>query len=375
MPVKTRHGHTNPARSRRLETARVFLLAVLLGGLIVAPAASQTRPVEPPPPEEADFDSLAAWISTNPGHTALAGQVDRLIGMAATMDEIRRIASDVVPGLTRDDVLAETAARLARLTMTARDYETASELAETAYIASGGGDLASLFLQSQALLQTGEIAAAEQRARSVVGRTDDYELKRRAYALVARAMHASGRPAEAARLLATLSELDDPELVEPDTLLLQSVVHAGIGESGAAPLEHLARLHPDSVALRLVRGDLVEQAPLPSALLAALPEDAVGDVDPDARAGGESEAPPRRADADTPAVSAIQVGSFSDPDNALHLAEDLRELELDVLVETIDRDGRSLELVLVNVPDGTSAAASRVLGVLREAGYDGFLIY
>ncbi|MFW5718175.1 MAG: SPOR domain-containing protein, partial [Spirochaetota bacterium] len=72
---------------------------------------------------------------------------------------------------------------------------------------------------------------------------------------------------------------------------------------------------------------------------------------------------------------AIQVGSFSDPENARHLSDDLRDLDLDVVVETVDRNGRSLELVLVTVPDETSASASRVLGVLREAGYDGFLIY
>ena len=384
MAVKTsHHEHTHIRGACRLSARLASLL--LLGALLTAPAVGQTRAVEPPPPREADFDTISSWISSNPTHTAVADQLDRLIESAATMDEARRIAGEVLPGVLRDDVLAGAAADLARLTMTARDYRTASELAETAYIASGGEDLASLFLQAQALLQIGEMGASEQRARIVVGRTDDYELKRRAYALVARAMHADGRSAEAARLLATLAELDDPALVEPDTLLLQSAVRAHAGESGAGPIEQLERLHPRSVAMRLVRGDLVEQAPLPSALIATLPQSSVPGADAGVRApaseaagaGREAEpaadALPTRSEA--PSVSAIQVGSFSDPDNARHLADDLRELGLDVAVETVERDEASLELVLVTVPAGTSASASRVLAVLREAGYDGFLIY
>lgn len=383
MPVnKSHHGHTHSPRARSVTVSRTIVVLVLGTLLAVSPAA-QTRPVEPPPPDEADFSTLAEWITSNPGHTAVAGQVDRLIGMAATMDEIRRIASEVLPGIAHDDVLADAAATLARVTMIVRDYATASDLAETAYIASGGDDLESLFLQSQALLQTGHVVAAEQRARMVVSRTDDYELKRRAYALVARAMHAAGRSAEAARLLATLAELDDPALVEPDTLLLQSVVNEGIGRSASPPIEQLGRLHPQSVALRLVRGELVEQAPLPSALLATLPAEALpadassasGTQQSAGRSHSPAEVLPTRGDADAPAVSAIQVGSFSDADNARHLAEDLRELDLDVVEKSVDRNGRSLELVLVTVDDGTSASASRVLGVLREAGYDGFLIY
>ncbi|MFW5745817.1 MAG: SPOR domain-containing protein [Spirochaetota bacterium] len=377
------HEHTHIRGARRLTARHAGL--VLLGALLAAPAVGQTRAVEPPPPREADFDTISAWISSNPTHTAVADQLDRLMEAATTVEEVRRIAGEVLPGVVRDDVLAEAAADLARLTMTARDYRTASELAETAYIASGGEDLASLFLQAQALLQIGETDACEQRARMVVGRTDDYELKRRAYALVARAMHADGRSAEAERLLATLAELDDPALVEPDTLLLQSAVRAHAGESGAGPIEQLERLHPQSVAMRLVRGDLVEQAPLPSALIATLPQSAMRGADPALRApvpdateaGPEAEpvadALPTRSNA--PSVSSIQVGSFSDADNARHLADDLRELGLEVAVETVERNEASLELVLVNVPEGTSASASRVLAVLREAGYDGFLIY
>jgi cell division septation protein DedD len=380
MAVKTiRHTYFHSSRAWSVGRRKSIVL-LLLGSLFAGASPAQTRPVEPPPPVEADFDTLAAWIASNPGHTAAGDQLDRLIGSAATMDEVRRIASEVLPGIAHDGVLARAAATLARITLVARDYATTSNLAETAYIASGGADLESLFLQSQALLQTGEIVAAEQRARMVVGRTDDYELKRRAYALVARAMHASGRPSEAARLLATLAELDDPALVEPDTLLLQSAVVSELGESGDRSIAQLARLHPESVAMRLVRGELVEQAPLPSALLATLPAEAVtaGGATappPEARTEPRAEPLPTRGEAAAPAVSAIQVGSFSDPDNARHLADDLRDLDLDVVVETVDRNGRSLELVVVTVPNGTSASASRVLGVLREAGYDGFLMY
>ncbi|MFW5789206.1 MAG: SPOR domain-containing protein [Spirochaetota bacterium] len=381
MSVKiVRHTHIHSYRAWSVGRPKGIVLLLLLGSLLTVASPAQTRPVEPPPPAEADFGTLADWIASNPGHTAAGDQLDRLIASAETMDELRRIAADVLPAITDSGVLARAASTLARITLVARDYATTSDLAETAYLASDGADLESLFLQSQALLQIGEIVAAEQRARMVVSRTDDYELKRRAYALVARAMHASGRQSEAARLLATLAELDDPALVEPDTLLLQSSVVSSLGESGDRPLDQLERLHPDSVAMQLVRGELVEQAPLPSALLTTLAAEAGtggGEVTPppEERTEPHAEPLPTRSEAPVPAVSAIQVGSFSDPENARHLSDDLRDLDLDVVVETVDRNGRSLELVLVTVPDETSASASRVLGVLREAGYDGFLIY
>jgi tetratricopeptide (TPR) repeat protein len=357
-----------------------------------ADALPQTRRLEPPPPSvTADFNDLVRWLVTNSGHSAFAGELDRTLDSAQSVADAYRIADEVLPVIANAELLASAARAIGRVALTVRDFERALELYDTAYIASGGTDLESLFAQAQSLLQLGELASAEQRARTIVTQAENYELKRRAYALIARSLHLRGRDEDAARLLATLSELDDPSLVEPETLLLQSSVLASIGEDANGPIAQLERLHPRSIAMRLVRGDLVEQAPLPAALLtgpapwhgAATGSDTPVDRGADgpgagrraAESGATAAAPSQGAGSTGPAVTAIQVGSFSDPDNARHLVGDLEELGLDAFVETADRDGRSLSLVLVDIPAGTPAGASRVLGVLRDAGYDGFLIY
>jgi cell division septation protein DedD len=340
-------------------------MLLTLVALSSSPMTAQSRPAESPPPEDADFERLFSWLLAGNGQDAFADGIDRLIESAERVEQLDRVATELLPRIGDPHLLARTAASLGRLGMTVRDYARAAELYETAYIASGGTDLESLFHQAQALIQTGEIARAEQRARSVVAQTTDYELKRRAYALVARAMHSAGMTAEAARLLSTLAELDESDLVEPETLLLLSEVLNDLGEEPDPPIDQLRRLHPESVAVRLLGADQIRQAPLPAALLASRPEGG-----PERRTG-----PPAEPSPAGPAVTAIQVGSFSDAENARHLTDDLREIGLDALVETVDRDGRTLELVLVTVPGERPEDASRVLGTLREAGYDGFLIY
>ncbi len=345
---------------------------LLCAMVLLLPDAAASRDGAPEPGFDAAFD----WLSGNPGHPEFHDRLEATLSLAEDVESLERVAREIVPLIDDRTLLADTARRLGRFAMTIRDYELAGELFESAYIASGGTDLASLFAQAQALLQTGRFTASEQRARTVVAETDDYELKRRAYALVARAMHLRGRHAEALRLLEILAELDDPEYVEPDSLLLQSAVLLALERSGTDPMRQLERLHPHSIAIRIASGRLVTPAPLPATLL-------TGTWDVSALAGRDTAVPaahapdgssePARPQA--PRVSAIQVGSFSDPDNAVHLVADLKELGLEAHVETVDRDGRSLELVLVPVPGGSPEEAARVLAALQDAGYRGFLIY
>ncbi len=370
------------AISKRTGASRVIVFIVL--ALLSPWVSAQTRPLETPPPDEPSFGALADWLENNSGHSAFPDELDRLLDLAGSMEEIERVTTSILSLVANQSVLASTAKSLGNLWMTARDYARATDLFETAYIASGGADLASLFAAAQTQLQLGEVAAAGQRARLVVAETTDYELKRRAYALVARALHLQGRSADAARLLETLAALDDPTLVEPDALILQSTVLGSLDADAAGPIEQLARLHPQSVAMRIVNAELVFPASLPVSLLTGLPPVAperdsgllpsleierIIDSPADSSAG---DSPPRTQ---APVVTAIQVGSFSDSENAHHLADDLRDIGLEALAESVERDGRTLELVLVSVPDGSPEQASRILGVLRAAGYDGFLIY
>ncbi|MFP4114311.1 MAG: SPOR domain-containing protein [Spirochaetales bacterium] len=363
------------ARGRPLKA----LLPVLLALLVATALGAQSRPLEPPPPpDSADFAALIDWLVAHSGHSAFSSEIDRLIDMSQHVDHLVAIGDRLLPVIGDSGLLATTAKRLGGVAMTVRDYERAAELFDTAYIASGGADFESLFAQAQALLQTGNVAAAEQRARTVVARTTDYELKRRAYALVARALHLTDRDTEAAQLLATLSQLDEPELVEPDTLLLQSAVVDRLGDDDLDPISQLGRLHPDSVAMRLVQGRLVHQAPLPSTLLA---HTAPWQRTESAREGREESGEARTTNGSAEAresvarVTAIQVGSFADAENATHLAVDLESIGLDATTEEVDRDGHTLHLVLVRVPEGDPREAARALEALRDAGYEGFLIY
>ena len=356
---------------------RVIILFAL--ALLSPWVSAQTRPLEAAPPEEPSFQTLADWLENNAGHSAFPDELDRLLELAGSMEDVERITTSVLPLVTNQSVLASTAKSLGHLWMTARDYGRSADLFETAYIASGGTDLASLFAAAQAQLQLGEVASAGQRARLVVAEATDYELKRRAYALVARTLHLQGRSADAARLLETLAALDDPALVEPEALVLQSTVLGSLGGDAEEPIAQLARLHPQSVAMRIVNAELVSAASLPISLLTGLPPVAPerdSSLLPALEIERITESPADDPTApEAPTITAIQVGSFSDAENAHHLANDLREIGVDALAESVDRDGRTLELVLVSVSDGSPEEASRILGILREAGYDGFLIY
>ena len=334
-------------------------MIVLLPGSLDAESHGQD-----PGPDEA-----IEWLIANSSHGAFRDRLSHVLDNARNVASLERVAREIVPLIDDRDLLADVAARLGRFAMTIRDFELADELFESAYIASGGTDLGSLYAQAQALLQIGRIAASEQRARTVVAETEDYELKRRAYATVARTMHLRGRNEDAARLLETLSGLDGPDDVEPDTLLLQSAVLVSLEMSGEEPLRRLERLHPQSVAVHMIGGRLVGEAPLPATLLTG-PRDVPAAESDRPEASGSGEARPQ-----APRVTAIQVGSFSDRDNAVHLAADLRGLGLETHTETVHRDGRSLELVFVSVPGGTTEEAALVLAALEEAGYRGFAVY
>ena len=317
---------------------------------------------------EGGFRELADRLVEQPDDAAFGPRLSELIDSASEMRQIEFISEVLLPLVRDQALLARSAKQLARIAMTARDYELADTLFETAYVASGREDLECLYAQAQALLQLGRLAAAEQRAVTIIEETGDDELERRARALLARAMHLRGRHADASRLLALLLAPDDPADVDPDALLLQSSVLVARDVPGVAPLEQLVRMHPASVASRMVSGNRVEEARLPVMLVTG-PRDRLPEPMTDRSPSTVA------ARTDEPRVTAIQVGSFSNRDNAVHLTADLRKLGFNARSEPVDRDGRRFELVLVAVAGGSSEDAARTLAALRAAGYDGFRIY
>jgi tetratricopeptide (TPR) repeat protein len=289
------------------------------------------------------------------------------LNSSSSTADVRVIADAIISGLDSSADVAEDAARAARILLMARDYERAADLFESAYLESGGADLTSLFYQAVSLVELGDPAQARRRAQIVVEQTTDYELKRRAYALVARTLHLQGRSAEALPMLETLAELNEPALVEPETLLLLSDVEAAEETDAPHGAELLQTLHPDSIAAMSLTNDRFRRALLPSYIA-----DSTGLLGP---AAVPAAAMPEGRPAEVPAVTSVQVGSFSDRENAEHLAEDLVEIGLPAGVSTAERDGRELSLVIVDVQGGDPAAVAQVLAALEEAGYEGFLIY
>lgn len=350
----------------------VRLLVQLTSTLVLAvalanAAGAQSRlPGSPQPSADASFESLVGWLAVNPGHSGFAEALDRAVAAMQTVPQAEQLASVILADAHDGASVHGAIVSLGGVLRTARRFERAITLYEAAYFASAGADLHSLFLQAQLLLETGSFAASEQRARTVVAQADDYELKRRAYALVARLMHVTGRSAEALQLLDTLAALDDPEFVEPDTLLVRHAVRIATASGGESSIERLRRLHPESIAVLQLDHDRIEPAPLPSALL-------LSDGGPLASAA--TAGPPSSDDGSSAQVTAIQIGSFSDRDNAEHQAADLQTLGLDGRVVEERTGSRTLYRVLVSVPDGRPSEATRILGILRNAGLDGFMLY
>lgn len=273
------------------------------------------------------------------------------------LQEIRILAERALTG----DVPAGTdLKRLAGILLSVRDFESASALYENAYISSGGEDLESLLFLAATLVETGALPLARRRAQVVLEQAgESYELKRRAYTLIARTLLIEGRADEANPMLRTLAELGQPELVEPETLLALRDTEQLLDVDVPIAISLLEELHPQSIAGQLSEGGRFHQPSLPSSIVtrALLPAET------------------QELEPAVPRVTAIQVGSFSDEENAIHMARDLEAIGLGAEVTTSDRDGAQLALVIVRVDEADPNGTSTVLAALDEAGYSGFLIY
>ncbi|MFP4375483.1 MAG: SPOR domain-containing protein [Spirochaetales bacterium] len=292
--------------------------------------------------------------------------------LSVTITEVTERAIEILSGELRvSPTRLRSVADLLRL---ARRFELSAQIYGVLFDLTGDYD--ALYLQAQQLAQIGEFEVAGRFARRVVSEAkgDDsstYELKRRAYALMARTLFYRGRVAEAERLLQTLAALDDVELVEVDALLLLASVQSTMDLEPHAH-EQLERLFPTSLARELSAGR-VQPSSTPAMLLQAL-----GD-EPDTGRATVASPPAAREASAVPeglhAVKGIQVGTFSDPDNANHMARDIEALGLEAEVWEQTREGRSIQVVVALVSEERNENADRVLSTLRDAGLDGFLIY
>jgi len=335
----------------------IVVLFCFAGGLVSAQMVSDT----------ATFADRVNWLEANAANTKFASVLADTIDLAenisqadAIRDRIVRPTDPVLVGL--DNVI-----RLAAIYRSARALNSAADLYGEAYSASGGADLESLFRQAQILFELGDIDSADSLARTVLSRTADYSLKRRAYTLVARAAYSRGDLDTALKLLETLASLASDtdharDSVEVESLVLLRDVRIALGDNeGSAGVESLIdSLFPESMASALLsRGRSTTTAGLPGTLALATYDENY--VDEPAR--------------ENPRFTAVQVGSFEDAENATHLVSDLVALGLDAHSDMISREGRTLHQVVVAVADGSTEETARIFSILHDNGFNGFLVY
>jgi tetratricopeptide (TPR) repeat protein len=337
------------ARVRNVSLLLLILATVLPSSALLAQESTQPR--------------SAAWFLSHQSDPELAERLESHVSALETVSDARELAEVVQQLLLPLEIVEEVAIELAAILKTAREFALAYSLYGDAYTASGETNLTALFARAQLSLQLGDPALADRLAREVLSRTDDYELKRRSYALVARALHADGRHAEAARMVSTLVSLDDPSLIEPETLLLKERIEHALGNSFSAR-EALAQSHPESIAAGFTIEPQLRSSALPIRFLEFNDEARSDRVVP------EEPAPEPRS----VSVTGIQVGSFRDSDNATHMVGDIADAGLQAEVRSQTREGHTIYTVVVPI-DGSSTDAVRSMETLQAAGYDGFLIY
>ncbi len=365
-------GRSWSNRSRR--AAFLFWLALFLGAVSANGFAQSEGAGSALPALDASVRERVDWLAAHGEHTAAGDVLDDILDEVRTIPEILYLSEQALANLS-PDLKGRGYRSVAAVLRSARRLEEAARDYGLAYEASGRTDLRSLFLQGQLLFELGDLSAADARARRVIAETSDYEIRRRAYTLAALIAYESGHEEEARRMLQTLASLNDSDYVEVESLVLLKGILDLAGDSTAAEQVEamLVALFPESVDTARIVADnrYLRPAALPSALLLSpAGESPVVTTEP---ALPESEPAAQRRD--QPQLSAVQVGSFSDPDNAMHLTRDLNRLSLDARTETISREGRSLYQVVVRIPGGKTEDAARVLSILRDNGFDGFLVY
>jgi tetratricopeptide (TPR) repeat protein len=367
-----------------LRTRVLFLLLLMLvAGLAGAQNARPGGGTVPkaPPDRSASIAERISWLAANPEHVAVADLFADVLNEARTVADLDRIRREVVPTLIDDELKREGTRQLAAVYRSARQLRTAATLYAQSYGLSRDSDLDSLFAHAQILFELGEFSQADIEARSIVARTTNYSLKRRAFTLAARIAYEEGNTEQALEMLETLASLvtagtAPADLVEVETLLLLRQILELSDDPGAVERadDLLVRIFPESIAAQLIREEsrLLSLPGLPSALLLSpggLPEDGTSTT------GDTSPADPLTVRRDQQRLSAIQVGSFGDAENAQHLTADLQRLGLLARSEEVAREGATLHQVIVSIPGGTTENAARILSTLRENGYDGFMVY
>jgi cell division septation protein DedD len=220
-------------------------------------------------------------------------------------------------------------------------------------------------------------------------------LRARAAVLLARAVEAQGRAPEAEQLLRGLIDAPQTDAGSLPAIHLQlyRLLAAGGRVEEAERVRQLLverfPRSPEAAAARPQAGGSaghIVPAPTPADLFGfaeapAAPAPAgepEGDGNrPAPQGGGTSQAPAESSaapSASPPKLALVQAGSFTVEENARYLVRDLQKLGYPARVLERELDGRRFYRVVVD-PPGPVEAAQALLLMLKNAGYEGFLLF
>lgn len=244
-------------------------------------------------------------------------------------------------------------------------------------------------------LEIGDNESAAELGRTLVASAEDPAVQRQAALVEARATAAMGRPEEAFERARQLAEAGHTPTLRPETLLFlqRSARRLGNTEAEARAKELLQELYPDSPeALMTKDSGTVREFPRPSAYLGfgglvptsrpagASPVDAptteataqtAGEPGSEQTDSAPGDATAPAGPAETQGPTGIQVGSFSNPENAEDMRSEIDRAGFDARIA----DSPEGEFHRVIIPVGEPSEAQQTILELKEKGFEGFLVF
>ncbi len=354
-------------RNRKtLNSARIWLVAVILLVAIALPPEAQT---ERRYPDARDTENTLNRLLQTPEDPTwddlLLGAIDTASGLPSALLLLEQLANE----LRSPQRLCRVHRHTAVLKRAAGDVAAAQQAFVQAYQLSGGDDLRSLLDAAIIMHDRGLDREAEAAARIVVSHAQEYPLKRRATILAASCMAAGGNREQAQRLMRTLADVDDARHVEPEGLFLlfQLEMEAGVSGADGMTLEQIRRLFPGGFLVQTLHGAGPESRIPPNVQLTPR-------LSAPALPGSPAEVPAATPVAaatgvGAPNADAVQLGSFTEQENAQHLRTDVEALGLRVEV-LAPPDGEAPTYRVV-VRQSQEQSIVEIIAVLEEAGFAG----
>ena len=337
------------------------------------------------------LSSATAFAADGPGRFSQ-------VHAASTIRESRSLLNDLLTSLTEPSDLRRTHATIAELAELSGDFQDAQRHYRLAFDAHDPESGTPLLLRSAHLrFELGDLRGAREEADRVAAMGSSASSATKARLLGVRIDIAEGDPSSAIRRLESvpISAAGPPSVLFEVHDLARQLDN---GDLASRSQQLLATHHPNSVEYALVRVDRgaadrrVERMPTPANMLVSIPYGPLPEMSPGSpaptRTGSAAPTPVATpAATGTPASSTtpsadsllavgIQAGSFRDAENAAFMARDIRSAGFPAEVRERGGENGAMFVVIVPVPSGTTrAAAIRTQIGLKDAGFEGFLLF